>query len=870
MNELPVWWLAVEAVGVAAFPLTFVFFHRLPDRGFAFSKIVGLVLLGYTLWMGAVLGLLPNNRGAVILVLVAVAVASLFVVAPQRRAIASYLRGGWRYILFVEAMFALVLVASVYLRSFAPQIDSGEKPFEFAFLNAINRTESFPPPDPWLSGHSISYYYFGYVIVSALTKLTALQTSVTFFLGLSLTAALAWTAAFGVVYNLVAASRRDPPEVPSLWPRAALFGIIAALLLLVVSNLEGVFELMARHGVGSQRFYDALGVYGLPDQYDCARVPADCARWYPTRFYWWWWATRIGSSYDIQEFPFFSFHFGDLHAHVMAMPLIITLAAVAYQRLAGPEPPGVWWALRRPRRFLFVALVAGAVAFTDAWTIPLTVLLLVACTGLAQWLHGGRRLPSAAATALTTAVPLLATMVLLYLPFYWHLEGDARGIAVAKTAFTSGAVPQASEATRPGHLLIFWGPLLWVTMSASAVALYHRRRSLPASPRWTLAALVWAVPLLLWATLVAVAEGPDGLVQELRARGPNLLTIALLAAAITVAGLWLLQSMNREDAIAPDHFAPVLILFALVMLLGAELFFVKDALGFRANTVFRFWHEAWTLLAIAGAFGLFRLTARWRPPGIAWRYLSAWGLTLGAAYTLLVVLDPWHTLYSRWWTATPGLFVAGGFALTFAAASAAGPRRCRAALRLAWVLLTALVLTAALTYPVLVIFDRTGGFTYAQTMDGLDFLRRQNPDEYDAIRWLNQNVRATPVIAEAIGDDFSGSARISSRTGLPTVIGWVNHEAQWRGRPGPTDNGQLALTVRPIDVFRLYSTSDQAEAETIIRRYGIQYVYVGALERETYGTEGPAKFGQFMDTVFSNASVTIYRVREQGQVLPTR
>src|SRR3990172_2704354 len=382
MGELFIWWLVVEAIGVAAFPLAFVLFHRLPDRGFAFAKVLGLLPRGSALGTGATVGLLTNSRGSVLLLLLLMAGLALVATRRHRSAMAAFLRDGWRYVLFVEAMFLLVLAAAVFLRSFAPQIDSGEKQFERAFLNSINRTETYPPPDPWLAGHSISYYYFGYVIISALTKLAALSTSVTFFLGLSLVASLTWVSAFGLVYNLVVISRRrgasESDGGPALVPRVVVFGLAAAVLVLVVSNLEGVFELTARHGVGSRGFYDFLGISGLPGPYDCSAAPGDCAEWYPTRSYWWWW-TRMGSGFDIQEFPFFSLHFGDLHAHAMAMPFLITLFALAFHTIVGARTasgePGerfdILWIARWPGRFLFVALLAGGIAFTDAWATPL-------------------------------------------------------------------------------------------------------------------------------------------------------------------------------------------------------------------------------------------------------------------------------------------------------------------------------------------------------------------------------------------------------------------------------------------------------------------------------------------------------------------
>ncbi len=874
MNELAVWWIGIEAVGIAAFPLTFVFFHRLPDRGFAFSKVIGLLLLGYGLWMGAFLGLLPNARGTVILLLVVLAAVSLLATSGRRDEMAAYLRSNWRYILFVEAMFAVVLASAVFLRSFAPDINSGEKPFELAFLNSIHRTDSFPPPDPWLSGHSISYYYFGYVIVSALTKLVALDTTVTFFLGLSLMAALTWTAAFGLVYNLVSASRRG--EGPALDPRAVIFGLVAAALVLVVSNLEGVFELTARHGVGSHGFYGSLGIHGLPDRYDCASAPADCAEWYPTRSYWWWWATRIGSSYDIQEFPYFSFHFGDLHAHVMAMPMLITLFAVAYQFVAADDPPDILWPVRHPWRFLLVVLLVGGIAFTDAWAVPLAVLLLAAAVLVANWLHHGGGPLRALAHSLVFMLLAVAGMFLLYLPYYWHLQADTRGIAVAHTAATSGSVPQVSEATRPIHFLLFWWPLLWVLMPFLGAYLWRRREQAFRGAASLLALVPPFVPIALWAVLIGFGDGPGALRDELQERGANLVTLGILVLAVTAAALAFLDALRRDagDRDRSGLFAFLLAGFALLMLLGAELYYVKDALGFRANTVFRFWHQGWTLLGVAGAFGLYRLTAAWRMTQprfgpVPLRWVAAWGAAGGAAYTAFVAIDPWETLYSRWWTATPGLFVLGASAVSFVALSAVqGASRFAAARRLAWLGATAAVLAAALVYSVLVTFDRTGGFRNSQTMNGLDFLRRSDPSEYEAVQWLKTKVAGSPVIVEAVGDDFSDAARVSSRTGLPTVIGWSGHEEQWRGSHGPQDNGEPALVVRPFDVARAYTTAEVDEAEAVIEKYGVEYVYVGRLERETYGTSSLDIFAQFMDVVFQNKGVTIYRAREVAVETP--
>lgn len=873
MNELPVWWLALEAVGAAAFPLTFVFFRWLPDRGLTLTKVVGLLLLGFGFWMSAVLGLMPPSRGAVIAVLVLLAAVSWAVGSRHRDEIREHVRSHWRYVLLVELMFVVVLAVAVYLRSFAPQIDSGEKPFELAFLNSINRADSFPPNDPWLSGEHISYYYFGYVILAALTKLTLLQTSVTFFLGLSTLAALTWTAIFGLVYNLVRTAQGGA-SAPSISVRPVVFGIAAAGLVLLASNLEGVFELMARHGLGGSGFFGLLGIHGLSGPYDCSASPADCSEWYPTRYYWWWWATRIGSPADIQEFPFFSFHFGDLHAHVLVMPFLVALFSLVFQTVlaardeAADRALNAPWLVCHPGRALLIVLLAGGIAFTDGWAIPLAVLLLVAGVLLANWLRGAS-LFRLAADSVTFLVPVLVLAVVLYLPFWLDLKADRDGIDIIQTAMTpAGDPPENSESTRPLHFAIFWAPMLLPVLTFAAARIWRQR------PRgWrvpAVATLPSVLPLLIWLVWALENDGFGGVADEARERAEDLITLAFLIAAITACAFLFLRSIagrrDVRDAVAP--FVWMLASFALLMLYGAELFYVRDTFGWRANTVFRFWHEAWIILGIVAAYALYRLTRTWPAPRLTVRSVSLRHVTygvfaLGAAYTVFVAVDPWETLYERWWTATPGLIAMGVSVLTFVVGSALQRRSVRLAWpRLVWVGVTAVVLSAAFVYPVLVTFDRTGGFANDQTLDGLDFVTRGEPYEREAIDWMNANVKGSPVILEAYGSDFSGAARVSSRTGLPTVIGWLNHERQWRGDPDPFNTLGTPYTARPQEVARLYNTPVVDEARIFIDKYEIEYVYVGSLERAMYAAEGVRKFRDFMDIAFENAGVTIYRVRQ--------
>ena len=107
------------------------------------------------------------------------------------------------------------------------------------------------------------------------------------------------------------------------------------------------------------------------------------------------------------------------------------------------------------------------------------------------------------------------------------------------------------------------------------------------------------------------------------------------------------------------------------------------------------------------------------------------------------------------------------------------------------------------------------------------------------------------MVAEAVGGAYSSYARISIYTGLPTVLGWGNHEGQWRD--------QALQGTRNEDIQTLYVTNDWPTTQAIIDRYHIRYIYIGNLERSTYQVN-EEKFNRFLKPVFQQGNVTIYEV----------
>jgi uncharacterized membrane protein len=177
--------------------------------------------------------------------------------------------------------------------------------------------------------------------------------------------------------------------------------------------------------------------------------------------------------------------------------------------------------------------------------------------------------------------------------------------------------------------------------------------------------------------------------------------------------------------------------------------------------------------------------------------------------------------------------------------------------RAIWIAAGLVVLALALVYPVAGTMARSGGFTDTPTLDGLAGLRRSPLDidkaEYAAAMWLRENVEGMPVVLEATGGDYSLGGRVAARTGLPTVVGWINHEWQERGALAP-------VAARVKDVDTLYTTNDDALARRLIARYGVRYIYIGGFERERYGPNAGETLARIARPVYQNPGVAIYAI----------
>ncbi|NIA03080.1 MAG: hypothetical protein GWP12_00860, partial [Nitrospirae bacterium] len=266
--EVAKWWMVLEVIGLAALPLTVWIFRNLDSKGIALSRILGLVLVTYFSWILANLGFNYN------LAIVGLALIILFVISMG----IFYKRGcsiDRNELIRTEILFTAAFLIFVIIRSFSPEIywSGGEKFMDMGFINMILRSTSFPPMDPWMSGESMQYYYFGYLVVANLIKMSFVPSAISYNLAVATMFALSSTAAYGLGKELT---------------HSKVFSIITMAFVTIFGNIAGFIQLLV--------------ILFIPRFYYLFNVPnADILTRISTYYYW---PTSRVIPNTINEFPY--------------------------------------------------------------------------------------------------------------------------------------------------------------------------------------------------------------------------------------------------------------------------------------------------------------------------------------------------------------------------------------------------------------------------------------------------------------------------------------------------------------------------------------------------------------------------------------
>jgi hypothetical protein len=219
-NKFPVlglliWYLFIFLLGLAVYPLIRLALPGLADKGYPLSRALGLVLLGYLSWIGGSTGV-PYTRTSIAIFLGLNVLLGAGLAWYQRESLREEWRTKRRYFLWVEGLFLAFFLLDLVIRLGNPDLwhpaKGGERPMDFSYFNAVIKSTSFPPYDPWFAGGYINYYYYGFVLVGTPVKLLGIVPSIAYNFILPTLFAMVGICSFSIGWNLLSTSRLHPEE----------------------------------------------------------------------------------------------------------------------------------------------------------------------------------------------------------------------------------------------------------------------------------------------------------------------------------------------------------------------------------------------------------------------------------------------------------------------------------------------------------------------------------------------------------------------------------------------------------------------------------------------------------------------------------
>jgi uncharacterized membrane protein len=911
MVELLQMWALVEVLGLLCVPLTITVFHNLPDRGWAFSKAIGIVLLAFCVWLPLMyVQILPFSQLFIAIVLLILCALSIIGFVRVRHALVTLVRAHIFYIIVCEAIFLGMVFLLGWIRSYGPNIQNFEMFMDEGFLAAIMRSPHFPPNDMWLSGYPINYYYYAHFTIAMLAKLLGQSPSIAFNTGICMFFGLTAVNLFGATSNVVSWARyqrrnriiasgtSEKRLWPTFWRRRQITGnsqdqdMYSDQPDTVLPSLTGAIPF----GLLTILMGEVLGNLASTQQWWKAHDDLPPEYWFNT--------TRIIDK-TINEFPAFSFLLSCFHAHVLALAFTIVAIALAFNLFLeysgdgkgrGLRVFGSGW--RLPFNLGVTALILGGLFTMNGWDFPTYLTLAIVCIGLQQWMaYQSRFRIDLVLDVFTVVAALIALSFFLYAPFYLSFVSPSQGTGIVSAADRSAI---RDEVLIYGLFVFIYVSLLVVNLirprfnaktfsskqslspdspksnqlhlprvgqenvqfSHSSAILTTGSGSLRAFPKQqleedTVGRNVVSVPLMgmtsssdqSWeedtASLdvvsapIAGSENqfhdtqpqtrkrftlPDWLdlrvISAVVVLGVALLSFAVLKNGLTFAVAFTIAALGAALALyhlqdRPRAFTMLLGALAFGLVALTEIVFLKDVFAGsypRMNTVFKFYFQAWALLSI----------------------------TCGAAIYFIYEGIQSVVRYNGW-----ERWVGRGVQVVWSAA-------------------LLIFFVAGMIYPIVGSYQRTNHYIQrSNSLDGLNYLQSYDPGDYSAIRWLNSHVQGSPVIVEAFGQqggDYSDYGRISTFTGLPTLMGWAGHEYQWRVNWLNDAYNGADFYRRGADISAIYTNTNPETVLSLMKQYNARYLYVGSLEKTTYPQSNLNRFSMYMQKVYSANGVTIYRV----------
>lgn len=838
------WSLIIFIFGIGVFPLAAKIFNRFGSGGFVLSQALGIILTSLLVWtltyMKAARFNLPFVIGAFVLLS-----AVCWGIKPLREAAFDKITEPFfpERAVIEELALLVIFCLMCYFKGFLPDINGQEKYMDYGFIMSMLRNDTLPANDMWLAGNSINYYYFGQFMWALVIKCSFIKSSVAYNLAMCTATALPFAMAFSfgtmLIETAAAHGFHDSP-LPKY-----LAGTLTGFAVSIWGNSHSFFYDPDSIGHGLLSVFSKMGFnVGSTDSF----FYPDSTRYigYNPEI------TVNGGDYTIEEFPFYSYLIGDLHAHVISMMVVLIIACLMLSLInSAAYPDGGEMKLKRSFAnlklgtgrlaeefktmvtlpFLMSSLLLGAAQMTNYWDFlfyfifcSMAVLIVniriskvfADIWGIVYFLINTSFILSF--YLVSGSNPLLLIALESVLMVFAYLFSVLDPCALSRTAF------QMSFMFTAGHIVALPFNLKFDMISNSLGKVKNT------SDPYQL--------FILWGTHVIICL--VFFVWVIVTKNYPLTGTKKKAAQSSGTTEVITKDMNRDGWTNPiqkffgrrniaDIFVCGIIVAALLFIAAPEIFYVRDIYtdGYlRSNTMFKFTFAAFILLSESMCYAAVRFIWFVTKKG---RYSSP-ALVTGFISIILMVIPAHYTMVS----------------LT---------QRCSDLNRENYIGL-----------------DGTAYIAEHTSTDAEEEYEGNLVCYLKAAEWFNQNVKGSPVICEGYGDSYTDHCIISAYTGLPTVFGWQTHEWLWRFH-GVVDKQSDKLVSDPEedvwdniiaprqeDVDTIYEEDDKDAIQALINKYKIEYIVLGSMEYKKFESENEDLFREmFGEPVFTYEDLMIFK-----------
>ena len=853
------WFLWLQISALITLPLILRLCQSLPDRGYGLSKVFGFLATGTVTWVLVSWGFIDFSRFAPIVSLLILLIGSIWHVFKSSSLIKDFFIHEKRTWITVEVVFTSVFFTVLMLRFLNPDLwdafRGGEKPMELAYLTAVGRSEALPPYDPWFAGGVMNYYYFGWFLLAVPMVALGLRPEFVFQFGLATYVSLAVVGVMTIVVNIVGFSKKRTSVKSTISFAAVKLGLLTAFIFAIAGTFDGI-----RRYHQQFREIDKWNILShWPVVGDFFEFFGGFMAWVqgtPLPSYDWWSPTRVNSgNFDITEFPFFTFIFGDLHPHLMGMSIFMLLVGLSLAYIFSCYEGRFLHSIVLASTLGFIMAISKMMNTWDTPTLCLIVLVALSLGGACYrmdvdslslanrksesilWLVIGSSIALSGFGSRFGLITVISVLVTLIAGVSCVVPGEVRlrmlvfirHLLIAFISFLILAIPydQARQTFDLGlqrtswvspfsDFLSHWGLFLFIAATFMFVEIDRRRREEEATktfrvrfPRGKSTSLNFFTSVVY--TVVSVSFG-------LIVGWAFALSVFGLSSTVHLLVLELLSSRSVRRVSALCFWA-----VGFAILAGPEVFVVSNDVE-RMNTVFKFWLQCWALFAVSSALSI----------QLIWEYIRE-----------LKVRRPY-----------PERFSFAGF----------------------WPASLVIILIISLIYPVSSIGPRLDArFSKdLKTLNGMSYLSSQPSfarydsgqnaepsliqigEDLELINWFRSSVHGSPTIVEWTGLSYDWNSRISIYTGLPTVLGWSSHQRQQRM------GYQDMISERKLAIQKFYALESHEYMTTFLLTYDVSYIVVGVQERRFVSSKALTHLGEHpgISQVFRGQLNSIYRVDE--------